>query len=74
MENNGRFFGHLEYMYGFLFFLWPFGNLVLIWYIVSRKIWQPCTSLSLIRLFLRLNEKIFFSADILFNLRTYVHT
>jgi hypothetical protein len=33
--------------------LWPFGNLVVIrtfspfWYIVSRKIWQPCLGLIL---------------------------
>jgi hypothetical protein len=28
--------------YGNLVIQWQFGNLVAIWYIVSRKIWQPC--------------------------------
>jgi hypothetical protein len=43
MENVGIFCAHLEYIsairfliYGHLVYFFPF------WYIVSRKIWQPC--------------------------------
>jgi hypothetical protein len=42
-------YGYLEYFTAIWYILWPFGNVVLIWYvflrfgtyIVSRKIWQP---------------------------------
>jgi hypothetical protein len=50
MENVAIFHGHLEYLKALWYILWPFGNVVVIWYIfprfgiciVSRKIWQPC--------------------------------
>jgi hypothetical protein len=32
MENAGIFYGHLEY-FSHLVILWPFGNVVVIWYI-----------------------------------------
>jgi hypothetical protein len=48
MENAGIFYGHLEHLTVILYILWPFGNVVVIWYIfprfwkvASRKIWQP---------------------------------
>jgi hypothetical protein len=47
VENVGKFCGHLEYITAIWYILWPFGNVVLIWYIfpvlvfVSRQIWQP---------------------------------
>jgi hypothetical protein len=37
MEKVGKFVGHLEYItYSHLVYLWPFGNLVAIWYIFPR--------------------------------------
>jgi hypothetical protein len=33
MENAGIFYGHLEYFMVILHILWPFGNVVAIWYI-----------------------------------------
>jgi hypothetical protein len=36
MENVGIFYGHLIY------FTEYFGIFVVIWYVVPRKIWQPC--------------------------------
>jgi hypothetical protein len=33
MENDGIFYGHLEYFTVIWYILWPFGNVVLIWYI-----------------------------------------
>jgi uncharacterized protein YjbI with pentapeptide repeats len=48
MRKVGIFYGHLEsvhaYITAILYILWAFGNLVAIWYIVSRKIWQPWSS------------------------------
>jgi hypothetical protein len=41
MENVGIFYGHLEYITAIGYILWSLGKLVVIWYIVSRKIWQP---------------------------------
>jgi hypothetical protein len=41
MEMVGTFWGHLEYIAAIWYILWQFGNLVAIWYVVSRKIWQP---------------------------------
>jgi hypothetical protein len=48
MENAVIFYGHLEYFTAIWYILWPFGNVVVIWYIfprfgiyLSRKIWQP---------------------------------
>jgi hypothetical protein len=42
--------GHLEYFATIVYILWAFGNFVVVWYIfpplwyiVPRKIWQPCT-------------------------------
>jgi hypothetical protein len=33
MENVGLFYGHLEYITAIRYILWPFGELVVIWYI-----------------------------------------
>jgi hypothetical protein len=33
MENAGIFYGHLEYFTVIWYSLWPFGNVVVIWYI-----------------------------------------
>jgi hypothetical protein len=33
MENVGIFYGHLEYISAIRYILWPFGYLVVIWYI-----------------------------------------
>jgi hypothetical protein len=41
MEKVGKFNGHLEYITAIWYILRPFGILMAIWYIVSRKIWQP---------------------------------
>jgi hypothetical protein len=48
MEKVGIFNGHSEYFTAIRYILWPFGNLVGVWYIFprfgifwSRKIWQP---------------------------------
>jgi hypothetical protein len=35
-KNVGIFFGHLEYITAIWYILWPFGNLVAIWFIVPR--------------------------------------
>jgi hypothetical protein len=46
MENVGMFYANWEYLTAIWYILWPFGNLVYFppfWYIVSRKIWQPCS-------------------------------
>jgi hypothetical protein len=32
MENAGIFYGHLEYFKVVWYILWPFGNVVAIWY------------------------------------------
>jgi hypothetical protein len=36
MENAGIFYGHLEYFTAIWHILWPFGNVVVIWYIFPR--------------------------------------
>jgi hypothetical protein len=36
MENVGIFYGHLEYFTAMCYILWPFENLVVIWYIFPR--------------------------------------
>jgi hypothetical protein len=36
MENAGIFYGHLEYFTVVWYILWPFGNVVVIWYIFPR--------------------------------------
>jgi hypothetical protein len=36
MENVGMFYGHLEYIMALWCILWPFGYLVVIWYIFPR--------------------------------------
>jgi hypothetical protein len=36
MENAGKFYGHLKYFTGIWYILWPFGNVVAIWYIFPR--------------------------------------
>jgi hypothetical protein len=35
MENVGIFYGHLGYFAAIWYILWPFGNVVVIWYIFS---------------------------------------
>jgi hypothetical protein len=35
MENAGIFYGHLEYFTVIWYILWPFGNVVVLWYILS---------------------------------------
>jgi hypothetical protein len=50
MENADIFYCHLEYFTVIWYtYFWLFGNVLVIlyiflrfWYIVSRKIWQPC--------------------------------
>jgi hypothetical protein len=34
MENDGILYGHLEYFTAIWYILWPFGNVVVIWYIL----------------------------------------
>jgi hypothetical protein len=36
MENAGIFYGHLEYITVIRYILWPFGNVVVIWYSFPR--------------------------------------
>jgi hypothetical protein len=36
MENTGIFYGYLEYFTVIWYILWPFGNVVVIWYIFPR--------------------------------------
>jgi hypothetical protein len=36
MEKVGIFYGHLEYIAAIWYTLWPFGNLVALWYIFTR--------------------------------------
>jgi hypothetical protein len=36
MENAGIFCGHLEYLKVIWYILWPFDNVVVIWYICPR--------------------------------------
>jgi hypothetical protein len=36
MENTGIFYGHLEFFTAIWYILWPFGNVVAIWYIFPR--------------------------------------
>jgi hypothetical protein len=36
VENVGIFYGHLEYITSIRYILWPFDNLVVIWYNVPR--------------------------------------
>jgi hypothetical protein len=36
MENVGMLWGNLEYITAIWYILWPFGNLVVIWYISPR--------------------------------------
>jgi hypothetical protein len=36
MENVGIFFGHLDYFTVIWYILWPFGNVMVIWYIFPR--------------------------------------
>jgi hypothetical protein len=33
-----------DILYDHLIFLWSFGTFYPFWYVVSRKIWQPCSS------------------------------
>jgi hypothetical protein len=41
MEKVGVFLGRLEYTTDFcMYILWSFGNLMELWYIATRKIWQ----------------------------------
>jgi hypothetical protein len=36
MENAGIFYGHLKYSTVIWYILWPFDNVVVIWYIFTR--------------------------------------
>jgi hypothetical protein len=36
MENVATFYAHLEYTTAIWYILWPFGNLVVIWFIFPR--------------------------------------
>jgi hypothetical protein len=36
MENAGTFYCHFEYFTAICYILWPFGNVVVIWYIFPR--------------------------------------
>jgi hypothetical protein len=53
MKNVGTIYGHLEYIMAIWHMSWPFDNLHIghlvhfppFGYIVSRQIWQPCSSL-----------------------------
>jgi hypothetical protein len=36
MEKVGILFGHLKYITAIYYILWPFGNLVAVWYILPR--------------------------------------
>jgi hypothetical protein len=55
MGNAGIFYGHLEYFTAIWLIIWPFGTVVVnwytyfpsLWYIMSRKIWQPCAQPSI---------------------------
>jgi hypothetical protein len=42
MEDVCAFYGRLVYFTAILYILWPFG---IFWYVVPRKIWQPCSRL-----------------------------
>jgi hypothetical protein len=37
MENAGIFYGHMEYFAIIWYILWPFGTVVVIWYIFHRS-------------------------------------
>jgi hypothetical protein len=41
MESVVIYSGHLEYFLTISYILEAFGNFVVIWFIVPRKIWQP---------------------------------
>jgi hypothetical protein len=43
MEDVGIFYGHLVYFVVILYILWLFGIFLPFWYVVPRKVWQPCT-------------------------------
>jgi hypothetical protein len=36
MENIGIFYNHLKYIMAIWYIIWPYGNLVVIWYIYPR--------------------------------------
>jgi hypothetical protein len=36
MENAGIFYGHLKYSTVIWYILWPFGNVVVVWYLSPR--------------------------------------
>jgi hypothetical protein len=38
MENVGIFYGHMEFYMAMCYILWPFGNLVVIWYSVPMLV------------------------------------
>jgi hypothetical protein len=49
VEDVGLFYGRLVYLTDTWYFLWPFGKFYghfgiffPFWYVVARKIWQPC--------------------------------
>jgi hypothetical protein len=42
MEDVGIFHGHLVNFTAIWYILWTFGIFFTFWYLVPRKIWQPC--------------------------------
>jgi hypothetical protein len=60
--NSGTFYGSLLHCMDILYSLWPFGIFVQFWYIVPRKIWQPCNAeadVSLLYMFHNINLRLF---------------
>jgi hypothetical protein len=62
----GIFFGHFGIIYGHLIYLWLLGLFSPFWYVVPRKIWQPCCGgqyLSLRKIHVRKNghKRLFIS-------------
>jgi hypothetical protein len=57
MEDAGTFYDNLVYFTQILYIFWPFGIVYghyvyfsPVWYVVLRKIWQPCSEAALNRL------------------------
>jgi hypothetical protein len=56
LEKIGIFFGHLEYITGILYILWPFGNSVAIWYFSSVLVY--CVTKNLATLVRSMQNKL----------------
>jgi hypothetical protein len=35
-------YGHLVFFVAIWYILWSFGQFFMFWYVIPRKIWQPC--------------------------------